>query len=116
MPDQKQLSPKGKKKMSRLFIPAGLTAVSFGWALSRFVPEGAALAQTMIELDMSQGNIRAAVSETILAIDRELGKVKNAEHRKVLVDLAYRLKDMIMRAQVQEMPDSSARESGSWLS
>jgi hypothetical protein len=116
MPDQKEPSPKGKKKLSRLFIPAGLTAVSFGWLLNRFVPEGAVVAQTIIELDMSQGNMRAAVRETILAIDRELGRVKNAEHRQVLVDLAYRLKDMIMRAQLQEMPNSSAHETGPRLS
>jgi hypothetical protein len=102
MPDQKEPSPKGKKRLSRLFIPIGLTAVSFGWLLSRLVPEGAAVAQTMIELDMSQGNIRTAVHETILAIDRELGRVRNAEHRQVLVDLAYRLKDMIIREQLQE--------------
>jgi hypothetical protein len=116
MPDQKEPSPKGKKKLSRLFIPAGLTAVSFGWLLSRFVPEGAVVAQTMIELDMSQGNIRAGVRETILAIDRELGRVKNAEHRRLLVDLAYRLKDMITQAQLQEMPDSSAQEISPRLS
>jgi hypothetical protein len=112
MPDKKEPLPKGKKKLSRLLIPAGLTAVSFGWLLSRFVPEGAVVAQTMIELDMSQGSIRNAVRETILAIDLELGRVKNAEHRQVLVDLAYRLKDMVMRAQIQEMPDCSAQGTG----
>jgi hypothetical protein len=116
MPDKKEPSPKGKKILSRLLIPAGLTAVSFGWLLSRFVPEGAVVAQTMIELDMSQGNIRTAVRETILAIDHELGRVKNAEHRRILVALAYRLKDVITRAQIQEMTDNSAQETSPRLS
>ena len=115
MPDHEDSPLKGKRKLSRLLVPAGLTAMSFGWLLSRFVPEGAIVAQTMIELDMSQGNIRNAVRETIIAIDTELGRVKNAEHRKILVDLAYKLKDVIMRAQLQEMPEGPVQDPGSRL-
>ncbi len=95
-------SPNGERKLSRLVIPAGITA--FGFLLSRFLPEGAGVAQTIIELDMSQGNIRAAVGEMVIAIDRELGKVKNAEHRRLLVDLAYKLRGMVMLAQQREAP------------
>ncbi len=116
MPDHEEPPLKGKRKLSHLLVPAGLTAMSFGWLLSRFVPEGAIVAQTMIELDMSQGNIRNAVRETIIAIDAELGRVKNAEHRRVLVDLAYRLKDVITRAQLQEMQECPTPNNGSRLS
>ena len=103
MTRQEKQQNKEKGKWSYAFIPASLfMGIALGWALSHLVTKKAVVTQNKIATERPPCTLRNRVRESILAIDNELSAVKNAEHRKVLVEAAYRLADLDLRTQVQK--------------
>jgi hypothetical protein len=47
--------------------------------------------------------------EATMAIDKKLPHVKNGEYRKVLIDTAYKLRDLSLRLQLEESKISTVR-------
>ena len=97
--------PKNEKgKLSYAFIPASLfMGVAVGWTLSHLVTKKTVVTQNRTATEKPQFTLRNRVRETILDIDHELNAEKNAEYRRVLVEFAYRLTDLDLRAKVQKL-------------
>jgi hypothetical protein len=109
MTGQKRQPKKEMSKWAYAFIPASLSiGIALGWALSNFATKKATHTQEKNATDQPQYKYRDRFRGAILAIDNELNALKNAEDRKVLVEVAYRLRDLDLRTKLQKSLNPSA--------
>ena len=114
MTEQKKQPKKEMSKWAYAFIPASLSiGIALGWALSHFATKKAITTQKKNAIDRPQYTYRDRFRGAILAIDNELSAMKNAEDRKVLVEVAYRLRDLDLRTKLQKSLNPFGAKTGS---
>ena len=114
MNGQKRQPRKEISKWGYAFIPASLSiGIALGWALSNFATKKVITTQKKSAIDRPQYTYRDRFHGAILAIDNELNAIKNAEDRKVLVEVAYRLRDLDLRTKLQKSLNPFGAKKGS---
>jgi|WetSurMetagenome_2_1015567.scaffolds.fasta_scaffold558373_1 hypothetical protein len=113
---QEKQSIKGNKRRIYTYISASLSlGIVLGWALGHFINKKAVVTQKKIASERV-GSTLNRVRETILAIDNELSTMNNAEDRKVLVEVAYKLRNLELRKQIQDPVNPLAlKQTRGWL-
>jgi hypothetical protein len=100
-------SKKGNRKWANALIPTSLLmGFGVGWALNQLITKKTTVTQKRIAAERSQSTSHNKIREATLAIDHGLSVINDAKDRKVLVDAAYRLRDLDLSMQFQTPPRS----------
>jgi hypothetical protein len=90
---------KEKGKMAYALIPACLSVgIALGWSLCHFVTKKGVVSSKKIATKKPQCTLRERVRESIFTIDHDLIALRNPDDRKDLVEAAYRLRNLDLRA------------------